>query len=109
MTRATNRSNVALAFTSIWGRLLGASDVRLCGGDHYVDAWPGDVQRIHRDRPARSARRTRLLIDNDADSARQGDRKVRVGDQDGLARNGQSHELRISAGARLPAAACGAG
>ena len=108
MTRATNRSNVALASTLIWGRLLGAGDVRLRGGDHYVDAWPGDVQRIHGDGSARSARRTRLLIDNDADSARQGDRKVRVGDENGLARNGQSHQLRIPAGARLLATACGA-
>jgi len=49
------------------------------------------------------------LIDNDADSARQGDRKVRAGSQDGLARNGQAHELRIPAGARRAAAACRAG
>ena len=42
---------MALASTSIWGRLLGASDVRLCGSNHYVDTWPGDVQRSASETP----------------------------------------------------------
>ena len=69
----------------------GACDIGLRGRHDDVDRWSGNVQRICGDRSARSARRTRLLVDDDADSARQGNRKIWVTDKDRLPRDGQSH------------------
>lgn len=88
---------------------LGAGDVGLSGGDHDVDAGSGDVQRIDSDRAGVAARRTCLLVDDDANAARQRDGEVRGGGKDLLAGDGQSHELSVAADAGSAPAAGGAG
>ena len=77
------------------------------GGDNNVDAWSRDVQRIDRHRSGISAGRTRLLVDDDADAARQRDGNVRVGDEYRLARDDQADELGIPGDCSLSIAAGG--
>ncbi len=78
------------------------------GGDDDVDAWSRDVQRIDRHRSGISARRTRLLVDDDADATWQREGDVRVGDKDWLARDDQADEFRIPSDGGLSTAAGGA-
>jgi len=50
MTRATNKKQRGSGLLTInEGSLLRASDIGLRGSHHYIEAWPGDVYRIHRD------------------------------------------------------------
>lgn len=90
-------------------RWLGAGDIGLCGGNHNVDARSSNMQGIDRHRPACSTRRTRLLVDDDADSAGQRNRKVWIGNQDRLACNRQSNQFGIPANTGLSIATGGAG
>ena len=56
-------------------------------------AWSLDVQRIDGEGAGISARRTCLLVDDEANAARQGDGEVWVGYEDGLARSDQADDL----------------
>jgi hypothetical protein len=68
----------------------------------------GNMQSIDRYRSARSPRRAGLLVDDDADAARQRDGQIWVGGKDRLSCYGKSHQLGIPAGAGLSIAATGA-
>jgi hypothetical protein len=59
-----------------------AGDIGMGGGHYDVDAWSGDVQCVDSHRSGISARRTRLLVDDDADAARKREGKVWVGGKD---------------------------
>ena len=78
------------------------------GSDDDVEARSRNVQRIDRRRSGISARRTRLLVDDNADAAGRRDGEVRVDGQDWLARDDQADELGIPGGAGLSIAAAGA-
>ncbi len=86
-----------------------ASDTGLGGSDDDVNAWSLDVQRIDGHRSGVSTRRTRLLVDDEANAAWQRDREVWVGYDDGLARGDQADEFSIPANGGLTTAAGSAG
>src|SRR6267142_1675226 len=87
---------------------LGTGDIGMRGGDDDIDARTADVQRIDRHGSRVAARRARLLVDDDADAARQRNGEVRIEGEDRLSRDDQANELRIAGDGGLAAAAAGA-
>jgi len=87
---------------------LRTRDTGLGRSDDDIDAWSLDVKRINCDGASVSARRTRLLVDDNADAAWRRDGDVRVGGEDWLARDDQADQFRIPGDGSLSTAAGGA-
>jgi len=83
-------------------------DIGVGGSDDEVDARSRDMQCVDRRRSGIPPRRTRLLVDDNADAAWHRNGEVRVGGEDWLTGDDQPDQLGAPAGGGLSVAAGGA-